>query len=365
MNDEKVLKLSENEYKGVCFSILNKLGVNEEEAKPLVENLYSSDLHGISSHGLNNLDLYVDFIEERVINPHAKPEVINESSSIALVDGNGGFGQTCCVEAAKLAVKKAKETMNSSIGVKNCGHVGYIGYYARIILEEGLIGIMYVNSSASVAPYGGKRPIIGTNPISYALPAGKEDPIVADFATSATAAGYIKKRISEGKNIPKGWALDSLGYEVIDPRKLFRDTSTPLTWENNFVGSLQPAAGHKGYALGLVVDVLAGALTGGSCDGDIIEGKNYAFLQAINPDGFVSREQYNSRIDKLIRTCRNSLPRPGFEEVLVPGDPERRSKKESLEKGIPISSEMWKSIEKLGCKYGINVNKFLESKDSE
>ncbi len=201
--------------------------------------------------------------------------------------------------------------------------------------------------------------MLGTNPISYAIPAGKEDPIIVDSATSASAYGYIKTRLRKGEKIPEGWAVDSSGRVTTDPKDLFKDLSLPIAGGDNFIGAQLPAAGHKGYGLGLVAAVLAGALTGGKCDSDIEPGENNVFVQAINPEGFVPRRQYEKRVDGLIRICRSSSPQPGVKEVLIPGDPERRAEKEALRSGIPIDEELWEELSKIGKKYGIDVNRII------
>lgn len=266
------------------------------------------------------------------------------------------IGQYVCQEAAKIASKKAKNNFIGIVGIKNIGHAGHIGDYTRMILDENLIGIMYLNTDIGMAAFGGKEPVLGTNPISYAIPADKENSIIIDFATSATAGGYISKRLRNGEKLEKGWAIKKDGLETTDPKELFEDASFPITWGDNFTGALLPAAGHKGYSLALVVDIFAGALTGGRCDGDVIEGENFAYIQAINPEIFVSFEEYSKRVDKLIKKIKSSSPRPGVKEVLIPGDPEREYEKKALANGIEIEDKMWQELREMCDKYGVNIN---------
>lgn len=344
----------------VLVEILLKIDVPTEKAKALAGNLVRSDLRGISSHGLNHFSMYVEMIKNGVIRPKSNYIIIKETASTAMIDGNMDIGQYVCQNAAKIASKKAKNNLIGIVGVKNIGHVGHISDYTRMILDENLIGMMYLNCDIGVAAFGGKEPVLGTNPISYAIPAGKENSIIIDFATSATAGGYILKRMREGEKLEKGWAINKDGFETTDPKDLFEDVSFPIAWENNFTGAMLPAARHKGYSLALVADIFAGALTGGKCDGDVIEGENFAYIQAINPEIFVSFEEYSKRVDKLIKKIKSSSPRPGVKEVLIPGDPERESEKEALTNGIEIEDKMWQELIEICDKYGVDVNNYLK-----
>lgn len=341
----------------IVTEILKSAGAPEEKSKIVAGNLVRSDLRGIRSHGINHLGMYIEFIEKGIINPKSEPKIVRETSSTALIDGKMGFGQVICKEAAELAVEKAKEYGVGTVGVVNCGHIGHLSDYTRMILNKGMIGIIFANCDKGVAPYGGKDIVLGTNPISVAIPAGEEDPIIADFATCVTAGGYIALKLKKGEKMPEGWAIDSSGIPTTNPKDLFKDASLPVKWGENFIGAILPAAGHKGYALALIVDVLSGALTGGRCNGDVIEGENGVFIQTINPEIFVSRDEFEKRVDKLIRACKSSSTRPGFDKVLIPGDPEREAEKKSLKFGIPIDEGLWKELLALGDKYGIDAKK--------
>jgi len=344
----------------LLVDILLKIDVPTEKAKALAGNLVRSDLRGIRSHGLNNFSMYIKLIKNGVIKPYSNYKIVGETASTAFIDGNMDIGQYVCQEAAKIASKKARNNFIGIVGLKNIGHAGHISDYTRMILDENLIGIMYINTNSGVAPFGGKEPVLGTNPISYAIPAGKENSIIIDFATSATAVGYIRKRLRNGEKLEKGWVIKKDGFETTNPKELFEDTSFPIAWGDNFTGALLPAAGHKGYGLALAVDIFAGALTGGRCADDIRRGENFAYIQAINPEIFVSFEEYSKRVDKLIRKIKSSSPKPGVKGVLIPGDPERESEKEALKNGIEIEDKMWQELIGIGDEYGIDVNKYLK-----
>jgi len=350
------LRVSIQDLTKFVTEIFKAVGVPEEKAKITAGNLVRADMRGIRTHGVNRLSMYINLINRGVINPKSEAKIVRETPTTALIDGNMGLGQVICKEAVELAVKKAKENGVSAVGVINCLHVGHLQDYTRLIAERGMIGIMCVNTWKAVAPYGGKDKVLGTNPMSVAIPAGEEDPIVVDFATSATTGGYIVYKLKKGEKMPEGLVIDSSGNPTTEPKDLFRDTSLPIKWGDNFIGAILPAARHKGYALALIVDVLAGALTGGKVDGEVAEGENCVFIQAINPDAFVSREEFERRVDKLIRACKSSSPRPGFDKVRIPGEPESEAEKKSLELGVQIDEELLNELVALGKRYGVDTS---------
>lgn len=342
-----MIRIKKEKLSSLLLGILNARDINIKKGEYLVNNLVRSDLRGIRSHGINNFTYYLNLIENGTIDPDGEPVIINETATTALVDGQKGFGQYVCTFATKKAIEKAKKNVIGTITVRNSGHVGHVSDYTRMISDENMIGIIYVSCDKSVAPFGGCNLVLGTNPLSYALPAGKEKPIVVDFATSATAGSKLAHYLRKGDKIPEGWAISSDGEIVTDPRKLFANPTVPIKWGDNFTGSLLPAAGHKGYGLALFIDVITGALTGGRVNGEIIDGENFAFIQAINPDGFIQRDLYSERVDKLIRACKASKLQVGVKEILIPGEPENKHEEECLKLGIPIEEELWKEINSL------------------
>jgi len=351
-----MIRMSEEKLTKILLKIIMLYGVTKEKGKHLVENIVRSEMRGIKSHGTNNFISYLNLIERGIIDPNGEPKIINETASTAIVDGNRGFGQYICKFAAMKAVEKAKKCVVGTIVVRNSGHIGHASDYTRMILEKNMIGIMYANTYKGVAPFGGKTAILGSNPLSYALPAGKEEPIVIDFSTSITAGSKLGSALKKGEKIPKGWAIDSNGEVVTDPKKLFIDPSDPIKWGDNYTGALLPAAGHKGYALALFIDVMTGALAGGRVNGDVISGENFVFIQAINPDGFISRDLYNERVDKLIIACKSSKLQKDIKEILIPGEPEIRHEQECARLGIPIEEKVWEGIVSIARKGSIDID---------
>lgn len=349
------VRLSANGYREICLSILAAVGAEGAPARTVVENMLRSDRRGIASHGIHNLRVYVGAVAEGTVDPAAEPSIVYESKTTALIDGNGGFGQVACGRAVRIALDKASEAAMAMVGVRNCGHVGHLGDYTLQLAERGLIGIAFANCNALVAPHGGTEPRLGTNPISVAAPAGEEAPFVLDMATSVGAAGYINHKISRGEPVPEGWTVDASGRPTTDPARLFASLERPLRWKENFTGALLPAAGVKGYGLALVADLLAGALTGGFGSVDMVEGRNQVYLQAMQPSAFGHAEAYAATAARILDACRAATPRPGFDAVMVPGDPERAAAERSRREGVPVARAVLESIAELGRRHGVDV----------
>ena len=221
----------------------------------------------------------------------------------------------------------------------------------RKAAEQGLIGITMVNAGGaalSVAPFGGIDRRLGTNPISVAVPACDADPIVLDITSSVVAQGKIEVAVNRGDSVPLGWLIDNKGNLTTNPHDF--DSSSP--------GSILPLgglAGHKGFGLGLIIDVLAGTLSGSGCSGsENARVCNASLMIVIDIAQFIPLEEYRRHIDKLERFMRCSPPAPGFDEILMPGEIESRKKQQRLSEGIPIDDETWRQIQETAANVGIS-----------
>ena len=164
-----------------------------------------------------------------------------------------------------------------------------MSYSPGIAVENDMIGFMTVNCDPVVAPFGGRSPVLGTNPLSFAIPTGSEKPILIDYATAVVSEGKVREALLKGDTIPEGWILDSSGRPTTNPQDLYKPPLPPLQTE--ILGALLPFGGHKGYGLNLLVDIFSGALTGAGCDGEVTKG-NGVFLMVINPEGFISKKHF-------------------------------------------------------------------------
>lgn len=352
-----MITLTVKQISAVCQAILEGLGASSSDAKIVGDHLARANLFGHDSHGLQNVNYYAFLIRSGFVNPASNWHVIKESSSTALIDGGWGLGQVVCAGATSLALKKARDSGMGTVGVFNCGHIGRLGEYTSKIAEEKMIGLLFANTDPTVAPWGGMDRLLGTNPMSFAFPAGSEHTVMVDFASAAVAEGKIKAALFKGESIPEGWILDKNGMPTTNPADLYGPPLPPAG--QNLVGAQLPAAGHKGYGLAVAVDILAGALTGSGCGNDVRAG-NGVFIQAINIESFGSFDDYEKRVVKMIREIKNSAKAPGIAEILIPGEPEFRNAVTRERNGITVSDEIWANVVKLGRELGIDIDAIIE-----
>ena len=333
------------------LSILQRLGVRERDAECVIEHLVESDLMGHSSHGIILLPIYTKMIKDGKIDIHAKPRILKETSTTAILDGKWHFGQVSARMAMDIAIKKAKEAHLGAVGIIHCNHIGRLGAYSQMAINRDLIGIVMCNSGPKggcVVPFGGKESRLSTNPISVGVPAGKMKPFLMDFATSTVAFGKLRILKNQGKTIPKGWVLNKYGEPTINPEDAFNG------------GMLITFGGHKGYALSLLIDILGGALTGAGCtSSDEYEDGNGTFILTINPKGFGSTEKFMKRIDELFTNIKETPTLQGFDRVLIPGELEFEIKEKRLKKGIPIDEVSWRQITELAEELSLDIDRIL------
>jgi LDH2 family malate/lactate/ureidoglycolate dehydrogenase len=334
-------------------------GVPAADAELAAEVLLSADLRGIDSHGVARLRGYHEVLRAGQVNPKPHLRVIRETASTATVDADNGLGLVVAPRANELAMEKAVAAGSGWVAVRNSNHFGIAGYYVMRALERDLIGWAMTNSSALVAPLFGAARMLGTNPIAVAFPGLEEPPIVIDFATSAVAFGKIEIAKRLGVAIPEGWAIDEEGRPATDPQAVY-DGGALLP-----IGSNRELGGHKGYALGLMVDVLSGVLSGANWgpfapsfaiqqvpEASVGAGIGHLF-GALRIDGFIDPVEFRRQVDHLVRVLRATPPAPGTAGPLVPGDPERKAEAERRQDGIPLIGPVAADLEALAAETGI------------
>jgi ureidoglycolate dehydrogenase (NAD+) len=332
-----MLLLACERARGLCLASLAELGLARDQAEIVADCALFASLRGLDTHGvIFVLPQVVDCLHRGAMLRDAQVGTIRESATTAVLKGNGAPGAVVGVRAMDLAIAKAKSHGLGAVTAFNSHHFGAASYYPVRALAHGMVGLTMCNAGANVVPYGGLRPLHGTNPIAYAVPAGEEPPIVLDIATSAAAAGQIAKAARHGHSIPLGWALDPEGRPTTDPA---------------VAKLLLPFGGHKGYGLGLLVDVLTAALAGSEI-GRLVDQRNITaeaggqslLMLAVNVGHFVQLETFTSRVDELIRDAHATPPAEGFAKVLVPGDLERQQEEARRREGIPLFPEDWQAI---------------------
>ncbi len=341
-------------------SVFVKLGVPEPDAALAADVLAAADLRGIDSHGVARLHTYFDLLTVGRINPRPTLRVVRESASTATVDGDNGLGLVIGPKANEIAMGKAVEAGSGWVAVCHTNHYGIAGYYPLRALERDLIGWAMTNSSPGVAPLWGAERMLGTNPIAIAFPGREEPAIVIDMATSAVAYGKIEIARRAGKPIPKGWAIDRAGHATTDPQAMI-DGGALLP-----LGSERELGGHKGYGLGLMVDVLCAALSGANWGPfappfaisqaipkqSVGKGIGH-FFGAMRIDAFRDPEEFKAQIDQIVRALRATRPAPGTNGPLIPGDPERLAEKERAHTGVPLVPAVVADLEDIARQTGI------------
>ncbi|NLM51594.1 MAG: Ldh family oxidoreductase [Firmicutes bacterium] len=325
--------------------VLVKVGVASENAAIIAETLVVGDLREVKSHGIVRLPTYVGRIEAGVMSANAPVETLVDTGSVALLDANNSFGQVAGHHAMKLAMEKAKNYGCGLVAVKNSNHFGITAYYSMLALEEDMVGIVCTNASPAMAPFRTKTPLLGTNPISFAVPAKKYPPIVLDMSTTVTARGRIRYAALTGQEIPLGWALDKDGKPTTDPHAALE-------------GSLEPIGGVKGFGLSLIVDILCGILTANTMTGTVKNITDYSgpsktghFFMALDVSKFDDVDNFKNRVDAVIEKIK-SLPSVDGGPIYMLGEIEHNNTQKNLQDGVPLDDEVVQQLNALAKKYG-------------
>jgi uncharacterized oxidoreductase len=349
---------------GLLKNLVQKMfvavGTPIEEAEIVADHLIKANLYGHDSHGVVRAHYYIGLVGEKII-PGAKMEVVNETTSTALVNGNWGFGQVTGRKAMEMAIKKAKVTGIGMVALYNVFHTGRVGEYPEMALKENMIGIAFGGGSSPqvVAPLGLSR-VLGTNPIAISIPANEERPYRLDMATSIVAAGKMTYYLSEGLPVPEGWILDSEGNPTTNPADLrprLKDMVEGYAKDKPLKkrGSLLPFGDYKGFNIGLFIEIVGSFLAE---RGKERKRGGFVFI-AIDISNFRSVEEFKQDVDELIRTIKASERKPGCDEILVAGDPEHYTYLKRIKKGIPIGEEHWDEVLLLAKSLGVD-EKLLE-----
>ncbi len=346
------------------FSFVNKIflkiGCPAKDATLATTVLLSADLRGVDSHGAARLTGYVRLWEAKRINANPAMKIVHQTPSTAVVDGDAGLGLVVAPFAMQVAIDKAAQAGTGWVSVKNSNHFGIAGIHAMMALEHDMIGIAMTNASALVAPTFSVERLLGTNPIAVAIPAGKEQPFVADFATTTAANGKLENLQRKNESAPNGWVQTKTGEPSINANEL----------KNG--GALLPLGGdrehgsHKGYALGSIVDIFSAVLSGANYGPWVPPFPAYVpmpenmpgeglghFFGAMRIDAFRPADEFKSHIDNWINRFKNSTPVKGQKRVYVPGEQEAEFEKENMQNGIFLLQPVVEDLEKLGERFGV------------
>jgi len=334
--------------------VLAAAGVSLEDAAIAADVLLSADMRGVASHGIIRLfPYYSRRLRDGLINPRPQPVVLNETPSSLALDGDNGLGHPTGYRAMKRCIAKAGESGAAVVTVRGSNHYGIAGYYAMQALPHDMIGLSFTNASSLVAPTYGRTPILGTNPIAVAAPAGAERPYVLDMATSIVPIGKVTVYERAGLEIPYGWGVDSQGRVTTDPREVFYGGALlPL-------GGTAEMRGYKGYGLALLVEILAGVLAGSAfgrtVDPDAhtkVSNIGHCFA-AIRVDAFRPLDDFKGDMDAMIRELKDAPKATGQERIYIPGEKEFEKTERSLSEGVPILAEVVNHLVRDGEEAGV------------
>ncbi|SDX60310.1 Ldh family oxidoreductase [Roseicitreum antarcticum] len=324
------------------------LGLTAEDAGIFADALVFSELrfHPGQGQGVARLRRYQERIGNGEVNPRAGWSVIKEGPALALVDAHNGIGTVAAAKAMRLAISKAKENGIGTVIVRNSTHYGSSAVHACQALEHGCVGIAYTNAGPEMAPWGGREGATGTNPWSIAAPSDKGFPVVLDIALTTAGKGMMKWNAREGRKMPLDWALTPDGHETDDPNAAM-------------AGALLGIGGHKGYGLAFMTEAMTGVLSGGGyglmpyADPGKLDVSHY--FQAIDISWFMDPADYARRMGEFVEMCKSRALRPGFGEILVPGEQEARRTAAKSAGGVPIDDVVLADMIALGRELGLST----------
>jgi LDH2 family malate/lactate/ureidoglycolate dehydrogenase len=319
--------------------------VSPEDAEIFVRVLVDADLQGVSTHGISRLDVYLQRIEKGLIDPRAKLSTARAAGNVLVLDAENGLGQVQAMKALDLLLPLAKQSGVAAATIRNSQHFGALSHYCNRVANEGLILLAMTNCEPAMSPTGGYEAFFGTNPIAASFPTGKGFHVKVDLATSIVARGNIIAAQKRKQPIPESWALDRQGQPTTDPQEAL-------------VGTILTMAGHKGYALALMVEAFSGVLSGAAIGTEI--GSMYKdmgrkqgighFFCLFNISAFIDLDEFKKRIDETIDRLKSGKRRAGVEEILVPGERSARNVAENEARGVSVSDETIRELE-LWCEH--------------
>jgi len=342
------------------------LGVPEDDAETCATVLIESDLRGIESHGIGRFKMYVDRMRQGIQHAVTKETLINKTANTAVIDGGDGMGQVIAVHAMNMAIDMARNANIGMVAVRNSTHFGITGYYPSMAVEQGMVGLAFSNARSSVAPTFGVEPVIGTNPISFGAPSDEEYPFLLDIATSTTQRGKIELYAREGKPTAKGLTIDIDGNEPTDSVQLLDDFVKGRASLLALGGAGEELGGHKGYGLGVMVEILCSAFANGKF-GKALDGMQDGrpvpyglghFFIAINVESFVPLPVFKHTTGSIMREIRRSRKAPGHDRIYLAGEKEFDMVKRLKTEGIPIDEPLQKIIRELIAEFKLGSYDF-------
>lgn len=323
-------------------------GLPGEDAGVIADDLVEADLRGVYSHGVSRIPIYCDRLRRGLVNTAPKISVERVTPVVAHVDGDEGMGFLAAHRSMAEAIAIARESGFGMAAARRSTHFGMAALYVLQALEADMISLVFTNSSSAVPVWGGRSAFLGSAPLAAGAPGGKLGPYVLDMAMSVVARGKIKAAMLRGEPIPLGLGLDSEGRPTTDAKAAFE-------------GVCLAFGGHKGAALAMLMDIMGGVFTGADFAGDVAnphldfsarQNAGHVFM-AIRPDLFMPMDAFRARMDTLVERVKACPRAEGFDEIMMPGEPEFRARAERLETGIPVTADVVETLNQEAATAGI------------
>jgi LDH2 family malate/lactate/ureidoglycolate dehydrogenase len=319
-------------------------GFSLGNAEIVSTHLVDAEMKGVPSHGVNRLGLYLGEAEREVIDPKAIPVIKKVKDSLLSVDGSRGIGIVAMKKATDAAIEMAEANGIAAVGITQCGHTGRMGAYAEQAANAGFLAVSFGGGGrrlwGNVVPFGGKDPVMSTNPYTLGMPGLEDDPVVCDFAISSWPAGKVAVAKANGDQLPENIIITKDGKPSTDPEDFYNG------------GALLPAAGTKGSGLGIIAELMGGAMLGAAIEYNWL-------LILIRVDAFRTMQEYQGAAKEFVNEVRESTPVNPDEKVILPGERETTLARKAKADGVVISDGVWQAIKEAATKTGIKAEDYF------
>jgi L-2-hydroxycarboxylate dehydrogenase (NAD+) len=341
--------------------------VPRRDARIVARVLIASDLRGFESHGINRCKpIYYDRIRAGTLNPVTRMEVVRDHAAIAVVDGHNGMGHVIAERCMRMAIRKAKRYGIGMVAARNSTHFGIAGYYATLAAEHDMIGLCGTNARPSIAPTFGVEPMLGTNPLTFAVPTDEPFPFCLDCATSVAQRGTIELYSRRGADLPAGWVIDRRGRTRTDTDQILKDLVTGEAALVPLGGAGEETAGYKGYGYATVVEILSSALQSANFMKALVGVRNGKpapielghFFIAIDVASFTAPRTFRRNVGKILRELRASAKAPGRRRIYTAGEKEYEAQRDRIRYGIPLPAAVRRDMEMMRDELGLKAQCF-------
>ena len=344
-----------NQLTDLTATIFKAVGCNDNEADVIAKRLVNANLSGHDSHGIIRIAKYVDWIEQGGAVINQEIDILTDNGSVVVVDGKWGMGQSIGEQTMNLAIERAREHGVAVVALRNSGHLGRIGDWPEMAVRAGMLSVHFVNTSGMgnlVAPWGGKERRLSANPFAAGVPVKDGPPLILDMSACTVAEGKIRVAMHAGKQVPENCLIDSDGNPTTDPVTFYGDPENGVK-----PGSILPIAGHKGYALSIIIEMMAGALTGGSCTNPDKADRlaNGMLTIVMDRSAFMSEDEFYDEVSRYVDYVKSSAPIREGAEIIVPGEFEARTRDERNANGIELAETTMLQINEVCQRYNLDV----------